>query len=128
MLARIFKSATMALVLLLSAGSGAQAHHSYATADRTKQITVLGTLKEFSFTAPHASATVVGQNDSGEAVEYKVTTVAPTALIKQGFKPKDFVIGDKVELVFYPNRNGTAGGLMRMLKLPGGRVLNGDML
>lgn len=125
MLARIFKGATIAL--FLSAGCSAQAHHSFASADQTRQITVTGTLKEFSFTAPHASVIVIGPSENGAAIEYKVATVAPTALIKQGFKSKDFVVGDQVVVIYYPNRNGAPGGILHSLKLSDGRVLKGNV-
>ncbi len=33
--------------------------------------------------------------------------------------------GDQVDIVFYPLRNGKPGGMLKTVKLPGGKVLSG---
>jgi hypothetical protein len=42
--------------------------------------------------------------------------------VKQGFKPKDFRVGDKVEISWHPSRSGATGGILSTLKLPDGRI------
>jgi hypothetical protein len=115
-----------ALAVLAVAASGAQAHHSAAGVDQTKTLTVVGTLKDFDFSAPHAQIIVVSEDANGNSVETKVSTIAPNGLVRQGFRSKDFVSGDKVEMAYHPNRNG-AGGIMVTLKLGSGRVVKGDL-
>jgi len=99
------------------------AHHSAAAYDTSKTLSVAGTLKEFDFSAPHAGVRVVYTNDKGETSEMLVSTVAPAMILSQGFMPKDFRKGQKVELTFHPYRNGAVGGDLVMMKLEDGRVL-----
>jgi hypothetical protein len=104
----------------------AQAHHSAAGVDMTRTLTVVGTLKEFDYSAPHALFTVSSVDDKGNEVETKCSTISPAGLLKQGFRVKDFVTGDKVEVSYNPNRVG-GGGVMVSLKLGDGRVVQGNV-
>jgi hypothetical protein len=113
------------LWLALAMSPLAQAHHSAAGVDQNRTVTVVGTLKDFDFSAPHSQIIVVSQDANGNAVETKISTVAPNMFMKQGFKAKDFVVGDKVEMTYHPNLNG-AGGIMVTLKLGDGRVVKGN--
>jgi len=114
-----------ALAVLAVAVGGAQAHHSAAGIDMTRTVTIVGTLKEFDYGAPHALFTIVSKDDKGNEMETKCATISPAGLIKQGFRPKDFVPGDQVEVTYNPNRSGV-GGIMVTLKLGDGRVVQGN--
>jgi hypothetical protein len=107
-------------------GERALAHHSAAGVDQTTTITVKGTLKDFDLSAPHALLVMMADQESGEPVELKVSTIAPVALIRQGFKPKDFASGIRIEMSYHPNRF-TPGGVMMKMTLPDGRVVNGGV-
>ncbi len=74
--------------------------------------TTSGTLKEFDWNAPHAGVLVEYKNEKGETAEIYATTFAPPQLARQGFAPKDFKPGQKVELVWHPARSGAGGGLL----------------
>lgn len=127
MLNRICRQALIG-VWLVMAGSGmaAHAHHSAAGVDMTQTVTITGILKDFDFSAPHAQIVVVSTDTAGAPIETKVSTLAPAGLIKQGFKPRDFASGQKVEMAYHPNRNGL-GGLLVTLKLQDGRIVKGDV-
>lgn len=116
-------------VIAVAAGSlfliQADAHHSFAAYDMATTKKITGTLKEVDWNAPHAGFTVSYQNEKGDEVEVPVSTIAPTAIARQGFSPKDFKVGMQVELSWHPNRNGLMGGDMESLKLEDGRVLSG---
>ncbi|MDB6014889.1 MAG: hypothetical protein JWL65_7139 [Gammaproteobacteria bacterium] len=116
----------LASALALSLWSAAApAHHSFAAYDQQVTKNVSGTLKEFDWNAPHSGITVVYLDEKGQMQEVSVTTGAPSTIVGQGFKPKDFRVGTKVTLSWHPNRNGTPGGEMAELKLEDGRVLHG---
>jgi len=52
---RQFRAAAAATVLVLAIGSGhASAHHSFAMFDRTKDVVLKGTVREFQWTNPHS--------------------------------------------------------------------------
>ena len=69
--------------------------------------------------------TVVYLDKTGSEQRISATTGAPNTIVRQGFKVSDFKVGMKVELRWYPNVNGSAGGELALLKLPDGRMLRG---
>jgi hypothetical protein len=98
------------------------AHHSFAGYDMTKTFTAQATIKEFRWGAPHSAAVFVIKGPDGKPQEMTVTSAAPTMFVKQGFKPKDFRVGDKVDIAWHPTRNGAVGGILSSMKLPDGRT------
>jgi hypothetical protein len=101
------------------------AHHSFAAYDQTVTKSITGTLKEFDWNAPHSSMTVAFTDASGKADEISVTTGAPAMISGQGFKPRDFKVGQKATVTWHPNRNGVPGGELVDFTLEDGRVLHG---
>ena len=105
---------------LAGAVSGAaQAHHSFAMFDQTKQVTVNGTVKEFQWTNPHAFIELMDTSGKVWSVELN----SPNNLIRQGWKRTAMKPGDKVTVVLNPLRDGTLGGLFNAVTLPDGKVL-----
>ena len=115
------KTATMiAAALLACASAGAAlAHHSFAMFDQTKQVTVVGTVKDFQWTNPHAFIEV--EDAAGKL--WGVELNSPNNLIRQGWKRTAMKPGDKVSVIINPLRDGTAGGLFDAGTLPGGALL-----
>lgn len=118
--------AWLAGLAAIALSGAALAHHSAAGVDQTRTITVKGTIKDFDLSAPHALLVIMVDQESGPPVELKVSTIAPGGLIRQGFKPRDFASGEKVEMTYHPNRF-TPGGIMMTLTLPDGRVVSGGV-
>jgi hypothetical protein len=117
----LLRAVTVAAVLFAGAAS---AHHSFAAYDLTKTVTVSGTIKDFRWGAPHSSLLLTYRDGAGRVIDLMVQSNAPAAFVKQGFNPRDFHAGDKVELGYHPNRNGSLGGAIASLKLPDGRVFH----
>jgi hypothetical protein len=118
-------SLAAALSMLLSAVP-ALAHHSAAGVDETQTLSADATLKQFSWSAPHAQIVVTYRDANGKDIDVSVTSFAPGILIRQGFSPKDFRRGDKIKLYWHPNRNGSAGGILSKIVAADGRVLSGE--
>jgi hypothetical protein len=51
-----------------------------------------------------------------------VASATPAMFVEQGFKPKDFQIGDKMEISWHPTKSGHLGGMLASMKFPDGRV------
>jgi len=100
------------------------AHHSAAGYDMTKTETAQATIKEFRWGAPHSTAIFVFKGPKGEPQEIVTSSAAPAMFIKQGFKPKDFKVGDKVEIAWHPIRSGALGGILSKIKFDDGREFN----
>ena len=100
------------------------AHHSPAAFDRTKEVKLAGTVKEFRWQNPHSWIEIMVPNDRGEAVLWSVELTSPTYLVRAGWKSNTIKAGDKVAVVVRPMRNGTPGGSYVSIKLADGTVLN----
>jgi len=119
----IVKSATaLTAVLAVSLALPAAAHHSFAVYDTKQTRSAEGTIKEFNFGAPHSSATFMIKGPDGKPQELTLQGAAPSALLRAGFNARDFSRGTKVELTWYPVKNGGPEGAMITMKLADGRL------
>jgi hypothetical protein len=109
-------------VLLLGAGS-ALAHHSPVMFDRTKKVTLDGTVAEFWWTNPHASIQLDVAAAGGAVERWGVEMNSPNNLVREGWKSTLLKAGDHVTIVINPLRSGEHGGAFVSIKLPDGRVL-----
>jgi hypothetical protein len=106
----------------LTAVAPALAHHSFAMFDRTKSVTLEGTVKDWQFTNPHTWVQIVVM-EGGVPVEYGVEGPSVNTLIRVGWSPSTFKPGDKVQIVMNPLRDGAKGGAFVKAILPSGKVL-----
>jgi hypothetical protein len=106
--------------------SPAVAHHSRAMFDQTKQITLVGTVKEFQWTNPHCWIQVLvpdPANAEAAPIEWGVEMGAPVELMRKGWKPGSLNPGDKVTIVVNPLRDGQPGGLEVSVTGPDGKII-----
>lgn len=115
--------ALLAAFSLLAAGS-ALAHHSFAMFDRSKEMTLVGTVHEFQWTNPHSFIEVDVPNASGGVDKWSLECNSPNNLTRQGWHSDSLKPGDKITVVLWPLRSGEKGGLFISLKFPDGRVLD----
>ena len=99
------------------------AHHSFAMFDRDKEVTLVGTVREFQWTNPHAFIHMEVPNDAGGKQTWQVELNSPNNLKRQGWKSTSVKAGDAVTLILNPLRDGSRGGLFVSLTLPDGKVL-----
>lgn len=109
--------------VILAAGMAAplSAHHSFAGYDMSKTRSASATLKEFRWGAPHSSVVFVIKGADGKPQEVTMGSASPAAFAKQGFKPRDFKVGDKMEITWHPSKSGATGGVLATMKLADGR-------
>jgi hypothetical protein len=106
--------------------SSASAHHSHAMFDSGKQVTLVGTVKEFQWNNPHCwiQLLVADPNNADAApVEWSVEMGAPIQLIRHGWKPSSLKPGDKITLVINPLRDGRPGGEIVSATGPDGKPI-----
>jgi hypothetical protein len=120
MRARIIALAAAALAT--SSWQETHAHHSFASYDMNRTVTVHATIKAFRWSAPHSNVVLMVSLPNGEAQELNLITGFPEIFARQGIPPKSVHIGDKVEASYHPNINGSAGGALASLTLPDGRT------
>ena len=111
------------LVLMFAGIAPLVAHHSPAAFDRTREVTLKGTVKEFRWQNPHTWIEVVVPDEKGKDVVWGVELTSPTYLIRAGWKSNTIKPGDKVTVLVNPVRTGGPAGIFRSLTLADGRVL-----
>ena len=109
--------------LLLAFAAVAAAHHSGAMFDREKQMTITGTVTEFTWTNPHASFRVDVPNAEGKVESWAIEMNSPNNLVHAGWKRSTIKLGDKVTVKINPLRDGRPGGLYIGITLPDGKYL-----
>ena len=118
---KVLWSAVMAVALV----APALEHHSPAAFDRTKKVTLVGTVKEFRWQNPHTwiEVEVPDEKDKGKLVVWGVELTSPTYLIRAGWKSNIIKPGDKVTVVVNPVRSGEPSGIFVSMTLADGREL-----
>jgi hypothetical protein len=91
--------------------------------DRTKTITLRGTVKQFQWTNPHCFIQVLVPSANG-VVEWSVEMNSPGASYREGWRPGTVKAGDEVTVVINPTRDGALGGRLVSATDPAGRSLN----
>jgi len=103
--------------------SFAYAHHSMAGYERTKTVTVTGTVKQFKWANPHSWIEFEAPNDKGGVTVWNAEMTAPGVLARAGWKSTILKPGDKVTIVGRPLLTGEPGLLFVSVTLPDGRTL-----
>lgn len=121
---RLALAGALALSAGLSvAGGRAQAHHSFAMFDMTKEVTVKGTVKRFQWTNPHSYIQLVAKDASGKDVEWSMEMGAPMYLYARGWRPSSLKAGMVVTVTLNPLRNGKPGGVVRDVTTADGQAI-----
>jgi hypothetical protein len=110
-------------VVLVVLGTTLSAHHSPVLFDRSKRVTLSGTVVAFAWMHPHASIQLDVANTAGGFDRWAIEMNSPNNLMKEGWKPTLIKTGDKVTIVVNPLRSGEHCGVFVSIKLPGGEVL-----
>ena len=111
-------AAIAAFAVCVAAVLPAAAHHSFATYDRTKTVTIKGTVKAFQWTNPHCVLWVVIQPaGGGDPQEWSIETTSPGVLTRSGWTRHSLNPGDRVSVEFNPLRDGSHGGGLNSVTL-----------
>ena len=104
------------------------AHHSFdAEYDRTKNITLNGTVTKVEWTNPHARFYIDVTDASGKVINWNLELGSPNGLRRQGWTRDALKIGDKVTVAASLARDGSKMANARNIALEDGRrVLGGS--
>jgi uncharacterized protein DUF6152 len=115
--------ALIAIVAVASAPTLALAHHSFAAFDRSKKVVLVGKVKEFSFTNPHAWIQLEVQDANGGKTEWGVECGSPNMMARTGWKKDLLQPGDQVAVTVNPLLDGKPNGSLVSITLANGAVL-----
>lgn len=113
-----------AAILPLIGAQPAMAHHSFAMFDVSKEVTVQGVVKQFTWSNPHVWLDIVVNGDNGQAQTWGLESLAVGLLYRQGWTSDSLKPGDKITVVVHPMRDGTFGGQLMRVTLGDGHVFN----
>src|SRR5688572_29984452 len=108
-------------VLLLAAVS--MAHHSPVVFDRTREVKLVGTVKEFRWSNPHSFIELDVRNEKGEIEGWAVEMNPTSYLVKAGWTSKTVKPGDTVTVMVNPLRTNEKVGKFVSILLPDGKKL-----
>jgi hypothetical protein len=118
---------TALLVIAVFTSTSAYAHHSAAGIDRTKSVTVEGTVKQFKWGNPHSWLEVEVANSKGGTDIWNFEMNPPAYLVRSGWKSSSVKAGDKVKVTGRPFISGDPGGIFVSLTLQNGQVLGAGL-
>lgn len=99
------------------------AHHSFSIFDQSKVFSKQGTVKQFEFINPHVWLHVVITDDKGGTATWAFEGGSVAQLTALGWSPQNFPVGNKVEVGYRPMKDGSRGGQLMSVTLPGGKKL-----
>jgi hypothetical protein len=102
----------------------APAHHSTAMFHWGKEVTLKGaTVERWDWTNPHTFLYVTVPGRSGGAGErWAFEGMSPNHLGRTGWSKRTLKPGDKIDLTYYPLKDGRRGGFNVTVKLADGSV------
>ena len=110
-------------LVVMGPGQSAYAHHSMSMFDQQREITVVGTVRQFQWTNPHCYIQLVAKDASGKEVEWSTEMGAPMYLYARGWRPSTLKPGTEVKVTAYPLRNGHPGGVVLDVSTQDGKSL-----
>ena len=117
------KLAIACCVAMVAVVMPALAHHSFAMFDSDREVTLVGTVKEFQWTNPHAWLQLMAPGPDGKMIEWSIEMSSPNGLKRTGWRPSTMKTGDKVTAVIHPLKSGENGGSLVIVTLPDGKVM-----
>jgi len=102
-------SIALAILLLISIGIPAKAHHSAAAQDFTKRVEVNGVVKSWRIVNPHGKL-LIQVSDAKGTREIELETHSRNNVYRSGYRDGMIKSGDKIKVFIAPNRDGTDGG------------------
>lgn len=103
-----------------------KAHHSFAAQyDRTKAITLKGTVTKLEWMNPHIYFFIDVKDDADRTVNWAIEGGAPSSLYRNGWRVDSLKIGDVVTVDGWLAKDGSKLANMRTAVLADGRTVFG---
>lgn len=82
------------------------AHHSMAMYNRSREVTIQGTVTKFQFANPHTLILVDVKKDNGEIENWTAATFPPNGLRRAGWRRNSIKPGDQITITGFPHKDG----------------------
>ncbi|WP_148276488.1 DUF6152 family protein [Sphingobium sp. SYK-6] len=108
---------------LMLAAIPASAHHSTAMFHWGKEVEMKGAVVErWDWTNPHTFLYVALPGKNGQTEHWAFEGMSPNHLGRTGWSKRMFKPGDRIDLTYYPLKDGRKGGFNVTVKLSDGTV------
>jgi len=112
------------ILVLLLAGTQAQAHHSTAIYDSENPIELVGTVVSWKFTNPHCIIELEVTTAEGEKQIWNLEGSNTSLLFRRGWTPETLKPGDRIMATARPLRSGAFGGNYSNVRDAEGNVID----
>ena len=102
--------ALIAMGLGFGSAGPVTAHHSHAMFDMSREVTITGTVTNYSYRNPHVFLHLDVKNDKGEVASWAVEMSNISNMQSRGIYLSTFKPGDVVTVKINPLRDGRLGG------------------
>jgi hypothetical protein len=110
--------------LCAALGPAASAHHSTAMFEWGTEKSLSGTIERYEWTQPHTFIWIYARGKQGAKVqEWGLEGMSPSWLGRRGWNLHSLQTGQKVNIVYYPLKDGRPGGFYVRVTLPEGQTL-----
>ena len=99
------------------------AHHGAATFDTANEVTLKGTVTEWTWFNPHCFLKFEVKDPSGAVKTWAVEAGNPTDMAKRGWARSSFKAGDEVTVRLQPVKTGAPVGRIMSVVLANGQTL-----
>jgi len=104
--------------------SQALAHHSGAMFDRSRKVTVTGTVVKFQWVNPHSWIDINVTDNDGKTVLWSFEAGTPGQMRPTGLTPEVLKLGDTVTITGYPLRDGRSAAAYVQAVTADGKLYN----
>jgi hypothetical protein len=99
------------------------AHHGAASFDTGSELTLKGTVTDWTWSNPHCFLKFDVKDESGTVRTWQVETQNPTDMSRRGFARTSFKPGDSVTVIVEPLKGGAPVGRIKSVVLANGQTL-----
>lgn len=109
------------LSLVIATAIPVAAHHGAASFDTTMEVTLKGTVTEWTWFNPHCFLKFDVKGEDGTLKSWAVEAGNPTDMTKRGWSRGSFKPGDEVTVTLQPVKTGAPVGRIRTVVLANGQ-------
>jgi hypothetical protein len=115
-------------IILLVFCSPSYAHHGAAAYDRSRTVTLKGTVTDFRWANPHVQIYLDVKDDKGDVQRWGCESVNPGMLARQGWTRNMMKPGDQITIVGTPTKSGSPVCLLNKLTLANGQEFGAKLI